>query len=1227
MLKKINHIIKKVFPILLAVLLMASGVPVDFILKQLMENKAGSVADNFGIPSAEASHGPRVRTVEFFAGQDMGSAVNDNVGAQNNFPAQTVQLAESGADVIDAYIEVSLQFGGATTLTSTEGLLFFDSCTPIPCTPALVNVMNTASFGANSGESQTAYLRASVTSEATLAAYTGVGAQFSFQVGYCIDGASGTDAGTCNGTAAANVQGANAKLVVTYTYDHTSATQTNTVIYPLDSATDIGSRTALQASCTIDSNCPAFSYTTTIPEIGTQLSQFFNLQASVDPSGTTDWQTVSDIGGNPGGANTLVAFFEEALSDNGGWVSVLRSGVAGYLNNTVQSLEMSTNAANAYVMGGENYVTYTYLNAAPTRTKTVVYPVGEVQTVGSLTESALVGPTVYFPENPGVNVERAWFRIHTSAGGQATASTLNIRHQVGANPASAQRGYAFATDTQGVSDNGYFIYIIPASEYTELEGATGSTGRAVQMRAQWAGTARGAVSAELVVTYTYTSDTNGYMVSQNLFAGQQTTAAATSFSTATGAINPSIPETSGVITIRGASLRLSSIGQALSGPAANEGLGSNLVLSACVAVNTSTAVTDTERTRVTLWRSHTSVNNNDATTYTACYSSSEVGIHGGILIVTHQWSPPPNTVTVALDPAFSQPANVIEGQNNVIMGIFTFITSASAATVNSITIRETNTASAGLNDVRLYAEAESPCVFNPGVTPQIGTAVASFTSEAAVFGPTLGLTVNTTPQTCVFVEMDISTTAGPTLDIDIEITAAGDVSITGGTLAGTFPLAVTGATNIRADQGTLISTPIDFDWVLPLQTSFGQLTWVTSEPVDTDVVMRVRYSSGVCNGTSPLVEEAQLAGNAAGFQSTQSPLSLTGLLATGIHNRICLEVVLSANPNATASPNLDELRVTWSAGGGAGAVQQSGYRFFADPPGTLDVGTQLAAANTPALLSINGAKFRLRLSLHAGSALAINGEAVGFKLQFATRSVVCDTAFSGETYADITAATPIALADNTGILDDAGPIATNANDPPHGTDIIRRQTYNELNPFNNSQAALASGEDGLWDFALVDLSAPSGAIYCLRAVRNNGTSAPLDSYLVSSIPEVTMGTQYATDGTYQSRQFNVPAIRALNVLEWNETVSGSCTGSPSCDIRLRIRSALNQTDLALASWCGPGGVCIADCGTETGDFYSAPAGTRIPIAHNGHTWFQYCADFDGDGTATPILNWVRINYQ
>lgn len=119
------------------------------------------------------------------------------------------------------------------------------------------------------------------------------------------------------------------------------------------------------------------------------------------------------------------------------------------------------------------------------------------------------------------------------------------------------------------------------------------------------------------------------------------------------------------------------------------------------------------------------------------------------------------------------------------------------------------------------------------------------------------------------------------------------------------------------------------------------------------------------------------------------------------------------------------------------------------------------------------------------------------KLQFAQKSGTCDTAFSGEIYADVTGASLIAYKNNATPADEAS-LTANANDPTDGGRTIVNQSYQEINNFNNSQATILNGQDGKWDFALFDNGAPSSTAYCFRFVKSDGTA--LDTY--TTIPEI-----------------------------------------------------------------------------------------------------------------------------
>lgn len=175
---------------------------------------------------------------------------------------------------------------------------------------------------------------------------------------------------------------------------------------------------------------------------------------------------------------------------------------------------------------------------------------------------------------------------------------------------------------------------------------------------------------------------------------------------------------------------------------------------------------------------------------------------------------------------------------------------------------------------------------------------------------------------------------------------------------------------------------------------------------------------------------------------------------------------------------------------------QQAYRFF-NNTNSADVGTVLAAQDTPAALGSAGAAFRLRTLLRVDTN-SILPNAQNFKLQFAQKSGTCDTAFSGETYIDVTDTTDIAYNNNATPADGAA-LTANVNDPTDGGRTIVNQDYEELNNFTNTEATIASGQDGKWDFSLKDNGALSNTDYCFRIVKADGST--LNTYTV--IPQIT----------------------------------------------------------------------------------------------------------------------------
>lgn len=166
-----------------------------------------------------------------------------------------------------------------------------------------------------------------------------------------------------------------------------------------------------------------------------------------------------------------------------------------------------------------------------------------------------------------------------------------------------------------------------------------------------------------------------------------------------------------------------------------------------------------------------------------------------------------------------------------------------------------------------------------------------------------------------------------------------------------------------------------------------------------------------------------------------------------------------------------------------------------------------ATLNTPIIAPTQGTGFRLRLNLHVLDAnLGIGGTTT--KLQFGEKiGSMCEPT-GDETYADVTTGSAIAYYENAGVSDNA-PINAHNFDPRHssttsGIDTINLQNYNDGTSdtsFSNTQSAINQDEDGLWDFSLVDNSAPAGTSYCFRVVQNTGGGV-IDDYGTSTLPEI-----------------------------------------------------------------------------------------------------------------------------
>ncbi len=112
------------------------------------------------------------------------------------------------------------------------------------------------------------------------------------------------------------------------------------------------------------------------------------------------------------------------------------------------------------------------------------------------------------------------------------------------------------------------------------------------------------------------------------------------------------------------------------------------------------------------------------------------------------------------------------------------------------------------------------------------------------------------------------------------------------------------------------------------------------------------------------------------------------------------------------------------------------------------------------------------------------------------------------------------------------------------------------------------------------------------------------------------GGGYATAGTFMSSAYNMTKASPVQILSWDQNVSG-CS---SCNIQMQVRTAPNSggSPGVWSSWYGASG---------TSTYFTNYLGSLLPAVLNGNQWVQYQVNLAGDGTGTPILQEVRVNYK
>jgi len=267
--------------------------------------------------------------------------------------------------------------------------------------------------------------------------------------------------------------------------------------------------------------------------------------------------------------------------------------------------------------------------------------------------------------------------------------------------------------------------------------------------------------------------------------------------------------------------------------------------------------------------------------------------------------------------------------------------------------------------------------------------------------------------------------------------------------------------------------------------------------------------------------------------------------------------------------------------------------------------TPLAAQNTSPTNRASGVPFRLRAGVHVTTTPLATG--VNFKLQYAVRSGACDTTFAGEVYADVTASTPIAFYDNTDI-DNNTKLYNDPNIPVHATDPKVLQTYVELNNFS-SLNTVPVGQDGIWDFALTNLSAPGGTSYCFRIV--NADASTLNTYSV--IPEISTPPPTLEQSAYRLFD-NVDGTNTTNTITSVDTIGdkGSDSSIAMGNDGFARMTNYDKTNFYLRYVRCTNAACTTNVATNVDISADVGESSRIAIGSDGFARIGYYDWTNGD---------------
>jgi hypothetical protein len=280
-------------------------------------------------------------------------------------------------------------------------------------------------------------------------------------------------------------------------------------------------------------------------------------------------------------------------------------------------------------------------------------------------------------------------------------------------------------------------------------------------------------------------------------------------------------------------------------------------------------------------------------------------------------------------------------------------------------------------------------------------------------------------------------------------------------------------------SGTILSDPVDFDWV-PGQPSWGEALFSTTEPVGTNVVLHVLYESG--GACTWLVPDTILPGNATstGFDASNSPIDLSGL-STTTYNRLCLRATFSsASQNV---PTLNDWTLTWER---QPYLTQEHFRWYVNanvltptdpwPSGAADVAedTGIISEAFPS----KGDVLRLRMGI-LNENVALSASSLSMTLQYAEGSS-CSASMNWLDVGAIGSTTALWRGSNNASVSDG---ATLSGVLLSTSDV--NGTYEEENDSTLNPNGASTNQTLEYDW-VIQHNASSSIPFCFRAITAEG---------------------------------------------------------------------------------------------------------------------------------------------